>query len=219
MVYGSSLLPCPNSDFHFLLKNLISEIVGSYDVDGLFMDGPVFLPSSCFCLACRDRALEKTGEALVSLSPLERLRFKYASLEDRVALAVETSRRIREIPVYCNGRGISGHPSYSCGSPARMQTACNVVMAEAFPYFPSRSPNRPLWAVSGTARQLQAVAAGRPVVVAATITTRPGIHNVMPASTLKSLTAQAAANGASIWYECSVEVLRQGGSAVAALSR
>jgi len=58
--YGSGLYICANGGFRETAKRLIGDL-GRYDIDGVFLDGPMFIQDGCYCDVCRHFLKERYG--------------------------------------------------------------------------------------------------------------------------------------------------------------
>ena len=55
-------LVCPvNADYRSYVKAILTELLTTYDFEGLFLDMP-FWSDICYCQSCRKRFFEETGE-------------------------------------------------------------------------------------------------------------------------------------------------------------
>lgn len=55
---------CPNNpDYRQYVKDSLTELVGNYKFEGIFLD-MLFFPDICYCPSCRKRYMEETGKEL-----------------------------------------------------------------------------------------------------------------------------------------------------------
>ncbi|MEM3479003.1 MAG: family 10 glycosylhydrolase, partial [Candidatus Bathyarchaeia archaeon] len=59
-LYGSGNAPCVNSPWREWSLQGIRDLA-SYDIDGIFLDGPIFAPRACYCESCREKFKRKYG--------------------------------------------------------------------------------------------------------------------------------------------------------------
>lgn len=62
-LYGSGNAPCVNSPWREWSFRGIRDLA-SYDIDGIFLDGPIFAPGACYCRSCQE---EFTCEHIMEL--------------------------------------------------------------------------------------------------------------------------------------------------------
>ena len=60
-LYGSGNAPCVNSPSwrRFSLQGI--RDLASYDIDGIFLDGPIFTPEACYCESCQEKFRQRYG--------------------------------------------------------------------------------------------------------------------------------------------------------------
>jgi hypothetical protein len=62
-LYGDGTTLCVNASWREFAFNLIREAMKT-GIDGVFLDGPVIFPDSCYCESCQKLFKEQTGQAI-----------------------------------------------------------------------------------------------------------------------------------------------------------
>ena len=116
--YGAGYLACVNSPFEGWAAGMARDL-GKYDIDGVFLDGPIFHGRGCFCEFCARRFKEFCGLELPTRLPArqegamdKKTRLKF--MEFRRASSARFIRRFREALrsenpeaiLYANGCGL-----------------------------------------------------------------------------------------------------------------
>jgi uncharacterized lipoprotein YddW (UPF0748 family) len=79
--YGVYYLNCINSSWiSFFTQNI--EKLCRHDIDGIFLDGPIFSQQGCFCEACQEKFRERYGKSLHEATYAEHLRFNIDSVTE-----------------------------------------------------------------------------------------------------------------------------------------
>jgi len=187
---------CINSPFrdHFLS---ILDALAAYDIDGVFLDGPMVPGDGCFCESCRQRARDRTGEDLEALA--DRADFNRDSMGDFLRDS------------YAHFK--AGHPDgvHYMNFPVMHPTSSFVPMPEALAYndivateggFMFYQPPRQaqLWKPGTAARVLEAVGPDKPRVIFMAADQKPWSWYLHTPAETRLCIASTVANGASIWY-------------------
>ena len=64
-VYDTGLSPCINSPYRDWVFQVLRDLA-AYPIDGVFFDGPIFFPGSCYCEHCKrkwDAAARRRADA------------------------------------------------------------------------------------------------------------------------------------------------------------
>jgi len=204
-LYGSGNAPCVNSPSwrRFSLQGI--RDLASYDIDGIFLDGPIFAPEACYCKSCQEKFRQKYGLEL----PREKnwkdpawrkfIEFRYDSIAEYLRDAAKTLKESRpRTVIYMNCTGL--WPSWPAARDnRRLMSYQDILGAEGgFLYYDLRTIS--LWKPGMTAKILETQAEGKPTVVFIS-----GAHHcwgeylLTPVET-KLLYADSIANGANPWY-------------------
>lgn len=93
-------LVCPNNmEYRAYIKEILQELVSTYEFDGMFLDMP-FWPSVCYCQSCRERFWKETGQYIPHTIDWENptwVAFAQARQEWMEEFAKENTRIIKEI--------------------------------------------------------------------------------------------------------------------------
>ena len=204
-LYGSGNAPCVNSSSwrRFSLQGI--RDVALYDIDGIFLDGPIFAPKACYCRSCQEKFRQKYGLELPReknwSNPAWRkfIEFRYNSIAEYLRDAAKVLKEVKpEAAIYMNCTGL--WPSWPAARDnRRLMRYQDILGAEGgFLYHDLRTI--PLWKPGMTAKILETQAEGKPTVVFIA-----GAHKcwdeylLTPAET-KLLYADSIANGANPWY-------------------
>jgi hypothetical protein len=209
---------CVNSAWRDYFFGVIDQ-VGALDIDGIFLDGPVFYGKGCFCPSCRQRYREWYGGDLTETA--ERWDFYRRSLD---VFLRESYRRFKarkpEALFYMNF-GLM-HPTASYYALPDALDYNDILGTEGGFMFYGPPQNAYLWRVSVASKTLEAVAPRRPRVVFMAADQKSwSWYPHTPVETQLCI-ASTVANGASIWYGLhgSTELLATpGGRAATSLLR
>lgn len=203
-LYGYGNAPCVNSSWReWSLKGL--EDMASYDIDGVFLDGPIFAPDACYCISCREKFGRKYGSNLPRWEdwddPAWRqfIDFRYDSIAEYLKDAEKTLKRVRpNAIIYMNSTGL--WPAWPAAREnRRLMPYQDILGAEGgFLYYDLRS--EPLWKPGMTAKLLEAQSGGKPTVVFIAGANKGWDEYLLTAGETRLLYADTIANGANPWY-------------------
>lgn len=182
---------CVNSPWRDHFFSVI-EALGSYDVDGVFLDGPVFLSGGCFCPACRKKYQEEEGRSQEKNADMSD--FCRRSLHEFVR---ESRRRFRahhpDSPFYIN-LDIS-----SLWLPEALEFNDIVGTEGGFMFYgPPRQAY--LWNPGFKARLLEALAPEKPRIIFMAADQKPWSWYMHAPAETRLCIASTVANGSGIWY-------------------
>ncbi|MBU7004887.1 MAG: hypothetical protein HXS50_04925, partial [Theionarchaea archaeon] len=89
-LYGSGCAPCVNSPWRNWSFQGIRDLA-SYEIEGIFLDGPIFAPGACHCESCRSMFEDEYGTSLPSQED-----WKDGSWRDFIEFRYESIRRYLE---------------------------------------------------------------------------------------------------------------------------
>ncbi len=197
MNYGTYVRACLLSGWRDDILSCIDKL-GQYDIDGLFLDGPILLPSGCFCANCRREFQERYGKPLTPDAP---------ELFDFVA-AVKA-----EFVGECYRRFKTVHPDGVCylNIPIGHPATSGYDMDSIFPYndllgseggfvFYGPPKDHDVWRSGRTAKMLEAYAEGKPTVIFMAGDQKPWSWYTHTDGETRLITYSAVANGANVWY-------------------
>jgi hypothetical protein len=202
--YGSGTDFCVNSAWREWVKQGLRDLC-RYPIDGVFFDGPIFRPDTCYCENCRRKFKARYGADLPS-KKLRKGRDAQRLLEFQTASLTEFLRDTRavikaanpEIGFYMNGGALGGN--WATGRMNRQLAQHQDWLASEGGFIYNDLTRTPLWKPGMRARLLETQAGGKPVVVIAGAMQKPWTYTVLPAAELRLLYADSMANGAGIYY-------------------
>jgi hypothetical protein len=209
-VQGKGSCGCTNSPgFRGWALQLIRDLARQ-GVDGLFLDGPTFLPGGCWCAACRARFRDRVRKDLPARENWEDaawkefIEFRYESVTELVRDARAALRKIRpEAAFYVRGQG--PEPGWPSGRDNRRLAPYQDLIAARAGRAGADAMGGGLWRRSLTARLLSAQAAGRPTALAVCGEDGGWEHTSPGPVETRLAYAQAIAHGASPWYGAAYE--------------
>jgi hypothetical protein len=175
--------------------------LAAYPIDGIFYDGPVYRPDTCYCQSCRG----KFGRDLPSKKKRQGAAFKELLDFQAASLAefLRDSRRILksinpEIAFYMNG-GVRG-ANWATGRLNRVLVPEQDLLGSEGGFIGGDLTRVPLWKPGLTARLLETQAAGKPTVIFSAASHKPWTFSILPDAELRLLYADSIANAASVWF-------------------
>jgi hypothetical protein len=211
--YGSGTDFCVNSPWREWVKQGLKDLC-RYPIDGVFFDGPIFRPDTCYCQHCRKKFKELYGTDLPSkkrrqgLAAQRLLAFQTASLTGFLRDARRVIKAANpEIGFYMNGGALGGN--WATGRMNRQLVQEQDWLASEGGFIYNDLTRTPLWKPGMRARLLETQAGGKPVVVIAGAMQKPWTYTVLPPAELRLLYADSMANGAGIYYSLTPTMLDQ----------
>ncbi len=203
-VYQTGTSFCVNSPWREWCFQVLRDLC-AYPIDGIFYDGPVFFPQTCYCRFCREKYRQlyggempskrnRRGKAFANL-----LAFQARSLAD----FLRDSRRViksarADLAFYMNG-GVRGG-NWATGRFNRLLVAEQDLLGSEGGFIYGDLTRTPLWKPGLTARLLETQAPRKPRVIFAAAGHKPWTFSILPAAELRLLYADSIANGANVWF-------------------
>ncbi len=219
-LYGSGNVPCVNSPWReWSLQGI--EDLASYDIDGIFLDGPIFIPGACYCESCQDKFRRKHGLDLPRREDWEDpawsrfIEFRYDSVAEYLRDAERALKRVKQDAViYMNSTGL--WPAWPAARDnRRLVPHQDILGAEGgFLYYDLRS--EPLWKPGMTAKLLETQSNGKPIVVFIAGANKGWDEYLLTPVETRLLYADTVANGANPWYGVSLSSIDRPGALAAA---
>ncbi|MEM2562539.1 MAG: beta-galactosidase trimerization domain-containing protein [Candidatus Bathyarchaeia archaeon] len=203
-LYGSGNAPCVNSPWREWSLQGIRDLA-SYDIDGIFLDGPIFAPRACYCESCREKFKRKYGLDLPREEDWGKtvwrdfIEFRYDSIAEYLRDAERTLKEIKpKAIIYMNSTGL--WPGWTAARDnRRLIRYQDILGAEGgFLYYDLR--RAPLWKAGMTAKLLETQAEGKPTVVFIAGANKGWDEYLLTPTETKLLYADSIANGANPWY-------------------
>jgi hypothetical protein len=199
-VYDTGTDFCVNSGWREWCFQVLRDLA-AYPIDGIFYDGPVYRPDTCYCQSCK----KKFGRELPSKknrqgAAFQRLvDFQASSLAD----FLRDSRRVLKginpnIAFYMNG-GVRG-ANWATGRLNRVLVAEQDILGSEGGFISGDLTRVPLWKPGLTARLLETQAGGKPTVIFSAASHKPWTFSILPDPELRLLYADSIANNASVWF-------------------
>lgn len=187
---------CVNSPWRDHFFSVI-ESLRPFDIDGMFMDGPNFLPSGCHCAACRVLYQREEGKEMVAGADLSD--FKRRSLDRFCREAYKKFKAVKP-------EGVS-----YINLPLMHLTVSNMRLPDVLDYgdivgteggfmFYGPPKDAYLFKPSLTAKVMETVAPDAPRVTFMAADQKPWSWLPHAPAETKLCIASTVANGASIWY-------------------
>ena len=196
--YDTYILACVNSSWRDSLIGIVEKAL-DYGIDGVFLDGPIFTGTGCYCSECRKRFAEIYGDEIDRAKPDAMREFKTDSI----------TRLVRDVKNAIDKKGTGTVLYVNSTGLAPNVTGCDI--DGIYPYVDFigteggfifyNDPNRvPIWKCSQNAKYIEAKAKGKPTVIFVAANHSPWARCIHTPQETKLLFAATAANGANIWY-------------------
>ena len=202
-VYDTGTDFCVNTPWREWVFGILRDLA-AYPIDGIFYDGPVFRPDTCYCRWCKEKFRNRYGAELPSKRErkgkafAQMLEFQAASLAEFLRDSRRILKELRpEAALYMNG-GLRG-ANWATGRLNRVLVSEQDLVGAEGGFIYGDLTRTPLWKPGLTARLLETQASGKPTVIFAAAAHKPWTFSLLPAPELKLLYADSIANGASVW--------------------
>jgi hypothetical protein len=202
-VYDTGADFCVNSPWREWVFQAIRDLA-AYPIDGIFYDGPVYRPDTCYCKYCRAKFRKRYGTEMPSKNERTGKRFQQL-LEfqaDSIAEFLHDTRTILkaanpEIALYMNG-GVRGS-NWATGRLNRVLIKEQDLLGSEGGFLGGDLNDVPLWKPGLTARLLETQAGDKPRVIFSAASHKPWTFSLLPGPELRLLYADTIANAASVW--------------------
>ncbi len=207
-LYGSGNAPCVNSPWRDWSFQGINDLA-AYDIEGIFLDGPIFAPGACYCKSCEDKFGRRYGVELPRKEDWKDqkwrrfIEFRYDSIAEYLRDAERVLKEAKpEAIIYMNCTGL--WPAWPAARDnRRLMPYQDLLGAEGgFIYHDLRTV--PLWKPGMTAKLIETQAAGKPTVVFIAGANKGWDEYMLTPAETKLLYADSLANGANPWYGISL---------------
>ncbi len=203
-VYVTGMDFCVNSPWREWVFQILRDLC-AYPIDGIFFDGPIFFPDTCYCRHCQQRYEQLHGTKLPSKkerkgqAARQLLEFQANSLAE----FLRDSRRIikslnPEVALYMNGGERGGN--WATARLNRLLIAEQDLLGSEGGFIGGDLTRVPIWKPGVTARLLESQAGGKPRVIFSAAAHKPWTFSLLPEAELRLLYAGTIANGASVWF-------------------
>lgn len=202
-VYETGTSFCVNSPYREWCFQILRDLC-AYPIDGIFYDGPIFFPETCYCTYCREKFRTRHGRDLPSKKGrkgkefADLLAFQAQSLADYLKDSRAVIKSINpEIAFYMNGGERGGN--WSTGRLNRVIVREQDILGSEGGFIGSDLMRTPIWKPGVTARFLETQSGGKPRVIFSAAGHKPWTYSLLPPPEIRLLYAQTIANGASVW--------------------
>ena len=203
-VYETATSLCINSPYREWVFQIDRDLC-AYPIDGIFYDGPIFFPETCYCRYCQEKFRKRYGTALPSKkerqgkSFAQLLEFQAASLADFLRDSQKVIKDINpSVALYMNGSVLGGN--YDTGRLARVINPQENLILNEGGFLYHDLTRMPLWRPGVMARLQEAQAGGKPYVVACAAALKSWNMSLLPDPELRLLYADSVANGAGVYF-------------------
>jgi len=204
-VYGLGMSPCVNSPGYRRWSFQVIRDLAQYDIDGIFLDGPIFIASGCYCQACKEKFKRIYGKDLPTREDWEDqtwkefIEFRYDSIAEYMKDAYNTLKKVKpEAIMYMNGQGL--WPSWPNGRDNRRLAPYQDIIGAEGGFIYGDLTREPLWKPAMSAKLLETQANGKPIVIFIAGKNCSWNHYSLTPAETKLLYADTIAHGASPWY-------------------
>ena len=202
-VYQTGTSFCVNSPYRDWCFQVVRDLC-AYPIDGIFYDGPIFFPETCYCKYCREKYQKKYGVGLPSKKnrrgpeAAKLLAFQAESLAGYLRDTRQVIKAINpEIAFYMNGGERGGN--WATGRLNRVLVKEQDILGSEGGFIGGDLTATPIWKPGVTARFLETQAPGKPRVIFSAAGHKPWTFSLLPGPELKLLYAQTIANAANVW--------------------
>jgi len=194
--YGNQYLICINTPWRDeYLKNL--EKLCTHKLDGLFLDGPVFMRNGCFCEYCQEKFRYEYGKSIFDAEYNEFLGFRTNSVTSMIKDTYEMKQRLNpDIMLYINNSALRADVTGSNTS-------------KVYPYVDFLGTEGGFCWINKTfdythttthAKYIETKANGKPYVIFIAGDAKPYSYCMYTGAETERLYALSLAQGANIWY-------------------
>ena len=203
-VYETGADFCVNTPWRQWCFQVLRDLA-AYGIDGVFYDGPIYRPDTCYCRYCREKFRSRFGREMPSKAVRRGPQFKdlvdfqAASLADFLRDSRQVLKSINpQIALYMNG-GVRG-ANWATGRLNRVLAPEQDLLGSEGGFLGSDLTRIPLWKAGMTARLLESQAPDKPRVIFSAASHKPWTFSILPAAELRLLYADSIANAASVWF-------------------
>ena len=209
-VYNVDSSFCINSSWREEVFQTLRRL-SSYEIDGIFYDGPIFFSKTCYCESCKRLFKERYLKELPSKTEMSSRRNMSGWKEiidfqsDSMANFLKESNKIikeinPQILLYMNGNTLG--PSWPTGRDNRkIISETDILGAEGgFLYGELKEP---VYKPGAVAKLLETQAGGKPTVVFDAAKQGPWSYSSLPQGEISILYSQTITNQANVWLALS----------------
>ncbi len=202
-VYDTGASFCVNTPWRDWVFQVVRDLA-AYPIDGIFYDGPVYRPDTCYCKYCKAKFRKRYGTEMPSKDARAGKSFQQllAFQADSIADFLRDTRAILkaknpDCALYMNG-GVRG-ANWATARLNRVLVKEQDLLGSEGGFIGGDLTRVPLWKPGLTARLLETQAEGKPRVIFSAASHKPWTFSLLPDPELRLLYADTIANGASVW--------------------
>ncbi len=202
-VYDTGADFCVNTPWREWVFQVLRDLA-AYQIDGIFFDGPVFRPDTCYCRYCREKYRKQYGSDMPTKTRrtgktfAQLVEFQANSLKDFLHDSNVILKGIRPgLALYMNG-GVRG-ANWATGRLNRVLVSEQDLLGSEGGFIGGDLTKVPLWKPGLTARMLETQAGGKPTIIFSAASHKPWTFSLLPGPELKLLYADTIANAAGVW--------------------
>ena len=208
--YGVGAYHCVNSPFKDWTVQVLRDLA-KYDIDGIFLDGPIFNEKGCFCEACKTKYAARYGYPLNGDVFSDRkkfvdyVQFKKDCIAEFVRDCYVALKEANErLVLYMNSVGLN--PNKHCSRDNNLTIPYQDLLGAEGGFLGGNLTRLPIFKPGMSAKLLETQAQGKPTVIFIAGRIGGGWQRMLlsPAET-EIVHAEAVANGASTWYGVYIE--------------
>ncbi len=203
-VYQTAVGVCINSPYRDWSFQIARDLAAC-GADGIFLDGPIFFPETCYCRWCRQEFQKRGGGQLPSKArrkgaPFQELiDFQSHSLARFVSdMKQALAKAGKPLPVYMNGGLLGGNAG--TGRMNRVINPAQDLTVNEGGFLYGDLTRVPPWQPSVQARLMETQAGGKSYVTANAAALKSWNVSLLPATELRLMYAQAIAHGAGVYF-------------------
>jgi len=202
-IYDNGTSFCVNSPWREWCFQVLRDLA-AYPIDGIFYDGPVYFPDTCYCKYCQEKFRKIYGKPMPSKKMRhgkdfqQLVEFQANSLADFLRDSRQVLHSVNpNLALYMNG-GSRG-ANWATGRLNRVLIKQQDILGSEGGFLSGDLTREPLWKPSLTARLLESQSEGKPRVIFSAASLKPWTFSLLPAPELRLLYAATIANGANVW--------------------
>jgi hypothetical protein len=204
-VYVTGTDFCVNSPWREWVFQVLRDLA-AYPIDGIFFDGPIFFPESCYCEHCQAKyrklhngASLPSKKVRIGAGARDLLVFQADSLADFLHDSRAVLKSVNpDLMLYMNGGERGGN--WATGRLNRVLVKEQDILGSEGGFIGSDLLQVPVWKPSVTARLLESQAGGKPRVIFSAAQHKPWTFSILPRAELRLLYAGTIANAANVWF-------------------
>lgn len=195
-VYGSQVLGCLNSVWREDCLRRLTDLA-RHDIDGIFLDGPLFYINGCYCDDCRKKFFGKYNKDYEQATFKEYLDFRMDSLAEFVGDIHEAVNQVNPgIILYLNNSALRADITGS--NTRKLWKYVDIIGAEGGFFVVNKVES--LYLPSAMAKDIECKAEGKPTVIFIAGDSKPNSYYMHTAAETARVFAQSVSNGANVWY-------------------